>query len=280
MLDKLVEEYSIQITRRTLERDFRLLDTYFGIQVLYNRKSNSYTISEEDDEQVASFLQFTGRIYLGDLLKEGLENFAELRKSVRLEEDADFEGLALIAPLLIAIKNQLSVRFMHENYSKQTHTKYHITPLQLREYRRRWYVVGVPEGEDRIKTFGLARMSKLQSQTISKIDASQFEQQLKKFDNIIGLNYDAHERKELIELAVTARQYRYMHSLPLHASQGEGERLPDGRFKLSLLLIPNYELKMELLSMGDQIEVLSPKTLRDDIRNTLHQTLKQYNHER
>lgn len=276
LLYRLAEEYGIEITPRTLERDFRLLDTYFGIQVLYNRKNNSYAISEEDAEQVVSFLQFAGRIYLGDLLKEGFENFTELKESVRLEEDADFGGLALVSPLLVAIKNQISVRFVHENYSKRTHTKYHITPLQLREYRRRWYVVGVPEGEHHIKTFGLARMSKLVSQTVSKIDPSQFEIQLRKFDDIIGLNYDASHQKELIELAVTARQYRYLRSLPLHPSQGEGEQLPDGRYKVSLLLIPNYELKMELLGMGDQIEVLSPAFLRDDIRDILEQALKQY----
>lgn len=280
LLDKLADEYGIDVTARTLERDFKVLETNYGIQISYDRKQHSYAISDEDEEQVVTFLQFAGRIYLGEMLREGMKDFEDLKKAVQLQDNSGFSGLAQIRPILLAIKNKLCIKFTHENYSRQSLTEYIIKPLQLREYRGRWYVIGVPNGEDHIKTFGLGRLRNLKTMKGAKADISHYREQLKKFDDVIGLNYDGAGGKELIELAVSERQYKYLKNLPIHASQEMDDLLSDGRFKISLLVIPNYELVMELLSMGDQVEVLNPASLRDNIHNTLRQTLKQYNHEK
>ncbi|HLR37155.1 MAG TPA: WYL domain-containing protein [Chitinophagaceae bacterium] len=276
LIRRLQEDYDLNITSRTLERDFKMLENDFNIQVIYNRAENGYNIKEQDDDQVINFLQFVGRIYIGELLREGLKEFNNLKEFIKLEDYSGFEGIHWIKTLLSAIKNKLEIRFQHTNYQKETLKSYILSPLQLREYQGRWYIIGIPKDESQIKTFGLDRIAKLQILGLSTIHFNDYQKQLSKFNHIVGLNYDASKDKELIELAVKPSQYKYLKTLPIHSSQTFEEKLSDGRIKISLFLLPNYELIMELLKLGNQIEILHPKTLREKIKDILEKNLKQY----
>jgi|SRR5690625_137217 len=283
ILDYFKDHHDLQISSRTLERDFKTLETDFHIAVIYNRSNNGYYISKEDSEQVAEFLQLSGRIYLAELFREGLKQFKDLQRSVKLEDHSGFEGIRYIEPIFLAINQKRAIDFIHYNYFRNSYTYYRIAPIQLREFRRRWYVVGIPLNDKNqadknahIRTFGLARLTKLKTLGPAEFEEKKFENQLQKFSKIIGLNYDAAEKQEIIEIAVNPKQYKYLESLPLHPSQEKIAKLPDGRIKISLFLIPNYELKMQLLKLGDQIEVLNPPTLREEIKNTLEKTIVYY----
>lgn len=277
--DRLVEDYELEVAARTLERDLKALDTSFGIEVNYDREQRGYKINARVEERVVSFLKFAGRIHLGKLFQESLKDFDSLRDAVSTEDQSNFEGLAHIEPLLIAIQEERQVRFVHENYVKETFKNYCISPLQLKEFQGRWYVVGVPENEEKIKTFGLARISELNIESKAKIPVADFRPQLNNFLQVIGLNYDAAEKVEHVEIAVTENQYKYLKSLPLHQSQEFLGDYKNGRKKLGFWLLPNYELEMQLYKMGNQVEVLAPPSLRKKVKRTLTQTLKLYTNE-
>ncbi|HLS31089.1 MAG TPA: WYL domain-containing protein [Flavobacteriaceae bacterium] len=283
ILDYFAVHHEFQISARTLERDFKVLETEFHIPVIYDRTNRDYYLSKKDSKQITVFLQFAGRLYLADLFRKGLKDFKDLQKTIKLEDQSEFEGIHYVEPIFLAIRQNRSIKFVHYNYFRKSYTDYHIAPIQLREFKRRWYVIGVPlnaenqpEKNAHIKTFGLARLSKLKTLEITTIKNDKFENQLNKFNKIIGLNYDEGEKQEDIEIAVTPNQYKYLESLPLHFSQVYLGKLPDGRIKINLHLIPNYELKMQLLKLGDQIEVLNPKSLRKEMKKTINNTLKQY----
>lgn len=272
----LEEDYGIAISVRTFERDLSDLGSEMGIFITYCHQQKGYHITRENEDQVISFLQFAGRIFLGDLFRDALKDFKDLTDQVKPEDYSFYEGVNHLQPILLALRNRLKISFIHENFQRNTRTPYQITPFQLREYDRRWYVVGIPDGEDHIKTFGLSRISGLKTLGLASLQPEDFSEQLKKFDRVIGLNYDAHDKAEIIRLAVSPRQYKYLKTLPLHKSQEKESKLPDGRIEVSLFVIPNYELKMQLLKLGDQIEVLEPEFLRKKIKETLTSTLTQY----
>jgi predicted DNA-binding transcriptional regulator YafY len=46
--------------------------------------------------------------------------------------------------------------------------------------------------------------------------------------------------------------------------------------RISLELVINTELKMQLLSYGDQVKVIKPKKLGDEIKKVAEGILKQY----
>ncbi len=276
ILNLLEEDYEISITARTLERDLKALRKDFGLEIHFDRSQRGYLLNPNEPEQILNFLQFADRIFLGDLLRESLKEFFNLGKSVKLEDNSDFKGLQKIPLLLSAIRNKAEVSFIHENYHKQTQKYYQISPIQLREYEGRWYVVGIPQEEHHIKTFGLARLSKLKTRGLSSIKTEDYREQLREFDQIIGLNYDGAPQPQYIELAVSRSQYKYLKTLPLHPSQRFVEKLLNGWVKIYLYLIPNYELKMQLLKLGDQVEVLNPESLREEIRGILERSLSLY----
>lgn len=276
ILIRLERDYDIRTSLRTLERDFYFLETRAGIPINYCRSEKGYYIEKESESQVILFLQFSGRILLGKFFQGALKGFGELRDMIKPEEYFNYEGTHLIEPILMALRNREIIRFTHYNFKKDSKTKYTITPFQLREYDRRWYVVGLPEQESHIKTFGLSRISELETIGMAEASVVDYENQLEKFNRIVGLNYDGSDKEEIVRIAVTKHQYQYLRSLPLHPTQTFEKFLPDGRVVLMFTLIPNYELKMQFLKMGDQIEVLEPKFLREKIRRILHNGLRLY----
>lgn len=276
LVERMENDYDIQITTRTLERDFTELKTELGIDISYNRYEKGYFIEEESKPQLVHFLQFAGRIFLGELFREALKDFEDLKKRIKPEDYSYYEGVEFMEPVLVAIRNHLDIGFIHENFQRNTKTPYRITPLQLREFDRRWYVVGVPEHEDHIKTFGLSRISNLKTLEPATIRLSDFEEQLKKFDRIVGLNYDGADKPKIIRIAIDSEQYKYLKTLPLHRSQKFEKTLPGNKVEVSFFLIPNYELKMQLLKMGDRVEVLEPLFLREEIKDTLENAFKNY----
>jgi predicted DNA-binding transcriptional regulator YafY len=43
-----------------------------------------------------------------------------------------------------------------------------------------------------------------------------------------------------------------------------------------LFLIPNYEFRQQILKLGDTVQVIQPEKLRDEIKNILVRSLKNY----
>lgn len=276
LIERMQNDYDIRITARTLERDFSELKHELDIVISYDRYEKGYFIEEESKPQLVNFLQFAGRIFLGELFRDALKDFDDLKKRIKPEDYSYYEGVELMEPILLAIRNHLDIGFIHESFQRNTKTPYRITPLQLREFDRRWYVVGVPENEDHIKIFGLSRISNLKMLEPATLRFSDYEDQLKKFERVVGLNYDGADKPEIIRIAVDAEQYKYLRTLPLHRSQKYVQKLPDNRVEVSFFLIPNYELKMQLLKLGDRVEVLEPLFLRNEIKETLKNSLKRY----
>lgn len=284
LLSHFYDTYQMEISARTLERDFRSLTDELHIDVAYNRNEKGYYLENENDENVLSFLKFAGRAYLSQIFQENLKDFEEIQDKIKLEEFSSYKGTRYITPLFLAIKQERIIDFSHENYSRASVRNHQILPLQLREFQGRWYVVGIPiiegEPEKMVKIYGLERISQLKTGSISSIDTAEYASILDKFSHIVGLNFDEGEKRELIELAVTPHEYKYLKSLPIHPTQLEKGNLKDGRIQLSLYVIPNYELKMQLLKFGQQIEVLSPEKLRLEMKTIFSNALKNYNDER
>jgi predicted DNA-binding transcriptional regulator YafY len=58
--------------------------------------------------------------------------------------------------------------------------------------------------------------------------------------------------------------------------QETGRFLPDGRYELRLPYRDDRELVMDILRHGPEVEVVSPKALRDEVARCLRQALDQY----
>src|SRR5690554_4557257 len=254
ILDKLNGRYDILTSERTLERDFKALQVEFGIDVIYSKQTNGYRLDTENHGRVESLLKFIELIHVGELFKEGLNDFELLKEKVALEDSSKFKNIGVLKDILLAIKKNRHIHFVHENYWKETEKDYNITPLLIKEYLNRWYVIGVPKDENEIRTFGLDRIDDFKMGKVSKIIGKDFDTQLDHFINVVGLNYSSHHRVEHIVLKIYNKQIRYLESLPLHHSQKIEVGSDDEYGRVTYHLIPNYEFKCEILKMNAMAE--------------------------
>jgi predicted DNA-binding transcriptional regulator YafY len=71
------------------------------------------------------------------------------------------------------------------------------------------------------------------------------------------------EKPQKIVLKLTPRQAWYVITQPIHSSQKVTEK--KDHFIVELKVIPTYELTMLIMGWGPAVEVIQPKSLRQEI---------------
>ena len=92
------------------------------------------------------------------------------------------------------------------------------------------------------------------------------------FGDIIGVSNPEESPVERIELRFEEKRYPYVLTKPLHPSQIN--RLESKSITVKVKI--NNELKSQILSFGDDIEVLTPEHLRNEILATIQRASKLY----
>ena len=83
------------------------------------------------------------------------------------------------------------------------------------------------------------------------------------------------DKAETVLLSFTPAQAKYILSQPLHHSQAVVKETAT-EFRISLTLMVNTELVMQLLSYGAGVKVLKPDSLAERIESELKKSLAQY----
>lgn len=275
IIERLLEDFDIDTTARTLERDLKNLKDDFGIEINYSRSIRGYLL-EENEGQVSRFLKFAEFSSLAEMYEEGIKDYKSFNKYVIPDDSANFTGMNNLGRIMQGITLSRKLKFVKENYQKETKKEYIVTPLRLKEYLNRWYLIAVSDGENQIRNFGIDRISGLQLLGEKVASKKAYESQISLYDDIIGLNYNESKNIEKVVLAVENSQLKYLRSLPLHKSQVciDGENESSG--KAIFYVKPNYEFETQILKMGDKAEVVEPEWLRAKVKGYLIKTLKKY----
>ena len=79
----------------------------------------------------------------------------------------------------------------------------------------------------------------------------------------------------MITFRTSETEARFLRDLPIHKSQEEtGHK--DGQVTFSIFACPNKALIMEFCKYGGNIEVLSPKEVRESVAAELRKALRSY----
>ena len=270
-----LKEKDFNISARTLDRDFERIRADFGLEISYNKGKNGYYINKEKSVKVSSFFKFLEIITIADIFSDSLKDSNEMLRYVSFDDSKSFRGIENLKSILIAISQNRTLQFVHENFTIKTFKHYAITPLLLKEYENRWYVIGVPDTMNEIRTFGIDRITQLTIEELSKIKKQLFENKLKVFDNIIGLDYENNQPIK-IRLLVNDPHINYMKSLPIHHSQLIHSKNEKGQYPVDFFLVPNYEFKTQVLKIGEDAVVVSPIEFKEEIKRMLKSTLDRY----
>ena len=275
---KFLEDQDYKISDRTLDNDLARIRADFRTELIYSKKNHGYYIDKDKSNQYDSFFRFVEIAALAEIFNKSLKDNNKILEYVSFDDSKSFYGIDNLKEILIALSQKKKLHFKHLNFSMKTLNNYTITPLLLKEYENRWFVLGIPERKDEIWTFGIDRIQNISIGKNYKIDKNKFVRKIKKYDDIIGVSFEHgnQRRKKKIELLIDQLHVNYLESLPLHHSQEIDNDIKEGKQKVTYFLIPNYEFKTQILKMGDYAEVISPIELREDITKMLEGALKNY----
>lgn len=246
------------LSKRTFYNHCQAVSRHFGIDIECRRGRglNLYSIANREAIEENSLTKWAlDSFSLGELL---LGN-ASIADKILLEEIPS--GREWLEPILQALQNNLQIDLEYENFFGIKFSGV-VSPLCVKLFKRRWYVL-CEVRKYRKRIFSLDRVKILNITDKPFIYPKDFVP-ADYFRDVFGIVAGTGGKAENIVIRTYAELPGYLRSLPMHHSQREISS--NGEYTdFSLRLRPSFDFIQELLLHRDQLEVLSPQTLRDEI---------------
>lgn len=258
----------IGFSKRTLQRDINEIRNVFGIDIEYSKSQKGYFISQNENEN----MNFQRMMEAFDMFNS-LNLAQNLTPFIHLEKRRP-QGTENLYGLLHAIKNRLQIKFTYQKFWEEELSQRLVEPYALKEFKNRWYIMAKDSKDNNIKSFALDRLTNLEITNLNYQypDNYSIEQSYRYCFGIISPN---DEEPQDIILSFDPFQGKYIKTLPLHDTQ---QVLVDNdeEIKIKLKLCLTHDLVMELLSFGDNMKVIEPKSLADQIKQAHEKAFRQY----
>lgn len=262
-----LQDSNFNTTIRTFQRDMGEINHHFNIEIKCDRSSNIYYIN--CDEQPV----------MNERILEAFDTFNALNIADRLSKNMYFEnrkplGTENLHGILHAINNNVQIIFSYHKFWEEEITKRTVEPYALKEFKNRWYILAKDLKDNNVKSFALDRLTNLEitNRKFKQKEKYNIEESFKYSFGIISPNNV--EPKDII-LAFDPIQGKYIKTLSLHESQ---QILIDNEeeLQIKLKLYITHDLIMELLSYGNSMKVIKPKSLALEIKKEHEKAFKQY----
>lgn len=233
-----------------------------GLESTFERSSMKFKIV--DDEIDVETDNVLDNIMLINAYRQAKDS-----STVMLFEKRKARGFNHLNGILHAIQNSKIVSLQYQKFWDTEAQRRVLEPYALKEFNYRWYLLACEKNDSEkvMKTFALDRMSELE------ISNSSFKR--KKYDveaaftHSFGIISTLDEKPQEIVLAFNWHQGQYVKSLPLHTSQ-EIVSEDENRVVVKLMLVPTFDFIQQLLSHGELVEVISPQSLREEMREKIN----------
>jgi predicted DNA-binding transcriptional regulator YafY len=261
------DEGNSHFSIRTFQRDIKELSSH-DIEITYNRSTKLYEISEENANDKTSRLLELFEIH------DALQVSKSIQGSLILEKRKSL-GTEHMNGLLHAINNKIEVTFdytKHGDFTGIAKNK-QVKPIALKEARNRWYLITKDVFRDKVKAYALDRIAnlKITDKSFTKSITADLEELYKHSFGIIT----GEKEPQKIILEFSKFQANYIKSFPLHHSQ-EVVSENENYCTMEYFLSPTYDFVMELMSIGKEVKIIEPESLKEEIIQKLQANLSQY----
>lgn len=264
-----VNDEGKELAPRTFANHVASIADIFGIDIECERATNTYHIANPDE---------IGGTDVRNWMLEALSVNSLLNEGAGMKDRIIFENVPSsqkhLTTVIQAIRDGKVLEVTYQSYSKPEQEDLILEPYCLREFKKRWYLFAHKCKDEEPHMFALDRMISAEVGGKSfklpkKFDAHEF------FSGVYGIRPYKDLKREFIELKADTFQAKHFRSLPLHSSQEEIVTTPEySVFKY--YLTPDYDFKQDVLSFGTRVEILSPASLRNEIKDILTGLLKRY----
>jgi predicted DNA-binding transcriptional regulator YafY len=187
----------------------------------------------------------------------------DIQKYVQFESVVSSGGNEFLPLILEAIRGKKMLWFIYASFVKGVEKPRKVSPLFLKEYRNRWYLICFDKLKNDIITYALDRMQEpkiLEDESSLPVDFDPATY----FQDTVGItSYKG--KTERIILKANHIAAKYISSQPFHQSQQILEE--NAEFSsIELKVLVSEEFIRNLLGYAGEIEVLEPNSLREAIR--------------
>lgn len=259
-----------KLTQRTFYNHCQAVARHFGILIECRRGRglNLYRIVNPEAIEENSLTKWAlDSFSLGELL---LGNSA-ISDKILLEEIPS--GREWLESVLYALQHNKELEIEYENFVGVKFSG-RVKPLCVKLFKRRWYVLTLLDN-NRKRIFSLDRVINLKVSDTTFNYPTDFVA-VEYFQNYFGIIAGVEQKVENIKIRTYAELPGYLRSLPIHHSQRELET-KDGHTDFSLRLVPTFDFIQELLLHRDQLEVIEPESLRNEISSIIYRMSGLYN---
>ena len=265
-----------EIQARTFTRYKDFIAETFPCYIEYNPRTGKYELHRHkalygEDDSLYDYLLSAYHI-------EGMTELALKHRDRIILSEAP-TGVENVQTILEAIDKQRGIECEYYSFSRKTIKHQLLIPYFLRTWEQRWYLVAEPDNHHHgISIFALERMENIKL-TDDKMTPSNKVTAKEYFDGCFGVNHSDNQKPEIIKIKVYKAQVEYVRALPIHESQEEIETTPEWSV-FEYRLVPCYNFYQQLLWHREKLEVLEPKYVRDEMKNTIEKMLVYYSTQR
>ncbi|KJD31246.1 transcriptional regulator [Tamlana nanhaiensis] len=287
------------IKKRQLYDDIRFMESSQGFSIIllkikdgrrayYQYEDASFSINNQplnnlEAEQLKSAILVLTRFKGLPQFKWVNELIPKLDQSFNLSEHNQdiigfdnnpyLKGLEFIEPLFTAINNKQAITVIYQSFKHQTAQRWVYHPYYLKQHNNRWFVFGKKQDFKGLTNLALDRIQAIQP-CIEPYDDSEMVDFETYFEDVIGVTKHNDVLITIILQASTTLA-PYIKTKPLHGSQKKVEENENG-YTFSIEVIPNYEMEKLILSFGEDLRVINPEFIKQNIKNRLQKAQQNY----
>ena len=256
------------------DENYSLNDTPLSVQDLESISFAVNTLKQFRD--VSMFKQFGQAIdkIVDRVAVESKQPLEDNNKVIQFELAFSEGSNDFLGTVYEAICKQMKLVFVYKSFVSNSYTNRVVSPLLLKQYRNRWYLISYDSKKKSIRTYALDRMSEVHMAD-DKIDSAHNFNASEYFKFATGITVFSGSKPQKIILKASEVASKYIKSQPFHNSQVLIKKDNDhSYFELNIFIAE--EFIMNILGFSGDIEVLEPNSLRQEIISRVNQLNKSY----
>lgn len=227
----------------------------FEIDIECQKSFNEYYILNADDIKNGGIRTWLLNTFaVNNLINES----HQMKRCIQFENIPS--GQQFLTPIIETMRDALTMTMRYQSYHTNDAVEFEIKPYFVKVFKQRWYLVAM---SDKLRIYGLDRVLSIQPTTNKFKFPVDFDPEAY-FADCYGIIKGVDAVAQIIKLRVSSYQANYVRALPLHSTQQE-KKENDQYSVFEYFIKPTFDFMQEILSMGDDVEVLSPVALRDEM---------------
>ena len=268
--DRWESRFGTEYSRRTFNNHREAVEEVFGISILCNRSTNRYYIpyTEDVSDESAETAWLINTFTVNNMLALGKE-----RLSGRVSVEDIPSGHIFLTAVMEAMTEGNEIVIGYQKYTSSETGTYTIRPYAVKEFAKRWYIIGYCLERKGMRVYGLDRIKSLDLtdrnfRMPKDFDVDSF------FATSFGI-YIPDGPGQTITFRTNHTEARFLRDLPIHKSQKEIASDNDS-VTFSIFVSPNKALIMEFCKYGGGLEVMGPESVRNQVAAELAKAADMY----